>query len=561
MSRSTLSIILASVLVATVLSGVVLAKPPGSGSERNGLTGDEVSTLWSRDSDEDQDGGTSLEQLASGTDITFKEPPRTAATWSEHDFDDLEAGDIDLSVYPPSASREDGSYIKDAHATIFGVHPSTRGHLEARRAPLYIAPAGTLRGFVDYRIDVPRTRSWGDTLVYWTLLSHDIERVSVKLDGETVASADGTHTPSIDYDLDGSGPSTLTIDAEIRTRLRKTVVDTEGSLHEYEFSYHAETVHVSDSVDVEVYTLDPSVRSAHYPNGDSGAVITQTQPWHGVHFSGTAGHVRGVWRYYTARDTDWDTLVRSTASQTEEVPSDALPVYVHAYPSAIGPRSEPVRDGPTIIDTWGIDRGSPNTIGPNVTVDAVDGVYTDSTSIATRTASSDLDHVEIRGLVRGESTIIPRRDFDTDRELRQSDLSVTTLRHNATAMTVQIELTERPSGSPIALHETSRSGAGRGSDRSGYVAVGDRRVKTNESGLVVVTVADPGIHTIRYHPGSWLTHEPAYVGETTTLRFHPLASVDGIVAFLIEVMWQLLPFVVMFYAGHRVLRQFGLHNR
>jgi len=69
-------------------------------------------------------------------------------------------------------------------------------------------------------------------------------------------------------------------------------------------------------------------------------------------------------------------------------------------------------------------------------------------------------------------------------------------------------------------------------------------------------VDSPGFYTATYHPGSWLTHDPAYVGTTATTRWHPLSTFDSWVGLLFNAGWQLIPFAVMFYAGHRLLRMF-----
>jgi len=47
------------------------------------------------------------------------------------------------------------------------------------------------------------------------------------------------------------------------------------------------------------------------------------------------------------------------------------------------------------------------------------------------------------------------------------------------------------------------------------------------------------------------------VSATDTARWHPLGTIDGWFAFIVEVGWQLIPFIVMFYAGTRLLRMLG----
>ena len=190
MEHRELSVLMAALFVASLVTGVVAADPPRPGTEDNGLTENESATLWSRDADtyisqEEYrqrygENRSAVHQVANGTDITFKRPPATAATWTRNDFEDLEAGDADTSVHPPHADLEDGVFIEDAHATIFAVQPSTRGHLESGETPLYIAPNGTMRGFVDYRVRVPNGSSSGNTTIEWSLTDHEVEEIRLK---------------------------------------------------------------------------------------------------------------------------------------------------------------------------------------------------------------------------------------------------------------------------------------------------------------------------------------------------------------------------------------------
>jgi len=149
--------------------------------------------------------------------------------------------------------------------------------------------------------------------------------------------------------------ATLSLEAEIHVRLKKTIRTDVVNGTNVDVVYREETRNVSDSIDVEVYDLSaypitPNIRTripalpSSSPVPGRGYTLTE---------DGDA-RVRGVWRFYTARDTNWDALVRSNRTASTEVESDAIPVFVHAYPSRIGPRAEPVRDGPEIVDTWGL---------------------------------------------------------------------------------------------------------------------------------------------------------------------------------------------------------------
>jgi len=569
MTQRELSVLMAALFVTSLVTGLVTASPPRPGTEGNGLTANESATLWSRDADnyitqeEYQqrygESRTAMQQLANGTDITFTRPPATAATWTRNDFADLEPGGSDTSVHPRHASLEDGVFIEDAHATVFAVQPSTRGHLESGDTPLYIAPNGTMRGFVDYRVRVPNGSSSGNTTIEWSLTSNEVEEVRLKKDGETIVERDGSHTPALDYQIEDDWSANLTLEAEISVRLKKTTRIDRGDETDVEVTYRTESLNVSDSIAVEIYDLSAYPYYAEYPNGDAGVAIFQSRPWQGYTLTENgSARVRGVWRFYTARNTNWDTLIRSGRTGSTTVKSDAIPVYVHAYPSRIGPRAEPVRDGPEIIDTWGTDRPSPDgTLGENINIDIVNQSYTTTYGLAVRAESVDRDALQVAGIVRGVNASIVAPDTGSERQLRRSNLTVEVLQQNESQATLRIELRDNETGAPIVLSDPDRRYPIGGNTRNGYITIADQRVETNASGVAIVTVDEPGIYTARYHPGSWLGHNPAYVSATATARWHPLSTIDGWFAFIFEVGWQLIPFIVMFYAGKRLLRMLG----
>jgi len=564
-----LSVLLGILLVGCVATGVVTASPPQPGTAENGLSANETATLWSGDSDNyisqeeyyqryGHERSTAA-QVANGTDITFKRPPATAETWTRNDFEDLEAGGSDLSVHPPHASLDSGTYVKDAHATVFAVQPSTCGHLDSDETPLYIAPEGTMRGFIDYRVSVPEDDSSGSTTVDWSLTDHAIQEVRLKKDGETIARTDGSHTPILDYQIKQGWSASLTLEADIHTQLKKTTRIDRGNYTDVYVDYPTERRTVSDSIDVQIYDLSATPSYAEYPNGDTGVAIFQSQPWQGYRLTAdTDAKVRGVWRFYTARDSNWDRLIRSDRAGNNEVDSEAIPVYVHAYPSRIGPRAEPERDGPIITDTWGTERGSPvGSIGENVNIEIVDQSYTPTFGVAVRAETVDRDALRVDGIVRGVSASLTEPETGSERQLRRSNLSIAVVDQNSSHATLRVELRDNQTGEPIVLDNDGRLAPFGGDIRNGYITVDDRRLVTNESGVALLTVDSPGLYTATYHPGSWLSHNPAYVRETATARWHPLGTLGSWFELIFNAGWQLIPFFVMFYAGHRLLRMLG----
>jgi hypothetical protein len=133
-------------------------------------------------------------------------------------------------------------------------------------------------------------------------------------------------------------------------------------------------------------------------------------------------------------------------------------------------------------------------------------------------------------------------------------LTVAKVDHTESETTLRIELRDNRTGAPIVLNESAREYPLIERPRDGYLTVDGQKLETNASGVAMVTLVDPGIYTVQYHPGSWLGHDPAYVRETATVRWHPLGTVAGWFALVFEGAWQLLPFFVMFYAGRRLLR-------
>lgn len=539
--------------------------PPRPGSDDSDLDENETATLWSKEPNEclsdheyEQRYGeerTTIHALGNCTDITFRDPPETAEVWTAHDFESLEPGETGTSVYPAHANRTGGRFIKDAHATTFAVQPSTRVHLDDEDTPLYLAPDGELRGLVDYRVEVPEDEVEGNRTIAWSLLEDEVTTVRLRQDDDLMVTEAGQHTPVLDYELDGSGPSTLTFEAEIEVELEKEVTQQGGNGTRTRYEYLTETVTASQTVAIEVYDLTAYVYHAEYPDGDVGVAIYQSQPWHGYTLTedGEAG-VRGVWRYYTARDTDWDSLIHATEADQETVDSDALPVYTRAYPSEIGPQAHPIRDGPAIQEVWGADSESPaSTLHENVEIGIIDEEYVRSHGVAVQYEEIDRGQIDVQGIVRGESADIVEPEAGTEREIRESEVTVDILQQNRSAATLRIELRDAETGDPLALEdpwdEHSRVEPIGHDQREGYITIGNERVETNSSGVATVTVRSPGVYTAEYQPGSWRTHEPAYVRDRASVTWHPLDTASGWFALIIDVVWMSIPFLVALYAG------------
>ena len=541
-----------------VLLGLVALATGGVQPAMADLDENETATLWATEpnpclsateyADEHGTDPTAVQQLATCTDITFREPPATAATWTANDFQAYTPGGGDASVYPAHANRTDSPVVADAHVTPFAVHPATVVHADPDTPRRYIAPTGTIRAVIDYRTQTPTAAE----NVEWAVADHRVRTVTAFIDGKPVASTTETQTPVLEYDTAVTGATTLTLEAEIEVTLERTVTDANGSARTTQVE---RTTTVASTEDVRVYTLDAAAYTATYPSGETGIAVYQTQPWHGLDLATPdADRVRGVWRYYTAQDTRWATVTRATAPETTTEPPSATPAYVHAYPSRIGPRADPVYDGPELEAVWGVHTDSPApTLHDNVAVDVIDDPYTQSFGLAVRVDEYDPDALRLRGVVRGVNTTLDP-ETATERRIREPDLEMTVTEANASAATLRVELTDPDTGAPILIDEPGLRNPIVDDPGMGTLHVAGDRVEPNASGVAVVTVTEPGVYTATYDAASWRSADPAYVDATATARWHPLTTYTGWIHLLETVIWWSIPVVVAWYAGVRLSR-------
>jgi len=506
---------MSAVLVASTAAVPVGAHPPNSTD--HGVSEETFHKLWSGDQDGATDGanlsnGSAVEQLGEGTDVPFDSPPRAVERWNRGDHSEFPATNSSVSIHPPDADLTSDQFIKEAYTEVFAVQPSTRARLSSSRQPLYVAPDGTLRGTVDYRVAVPPDDTSGDRRVYWSLESHQVEETRLLVDGDEETTAGGSHTPALSYSLDGYAGEDhqLTLQANISVRLRKevevcTAHNDEGDCTNWEssVSYPTETVTVTDSIEVTKYDLAVSGFIAEYPNGDLGLVVYKNQPWLGYQLPN--GDVRGVWRFYSARDKDWDTLVYSSDDGQRTAHSPLHPLQVNAYPIETGPTPSPRRNV-TILDVYGTST-SPPTLPSNVHLDVLTEPYTASYGIATRaTTDEQPETVRAWGLVRGVEADRPGDEFARI-QIDESNLTLGVVNQTEDTVTVRITLLNANTDAPINTAE-----------RDGYVVVNGQRVNTTGNGTVRMTIErSPGGVSARYEPGHWWLNPPGYTGDSDTV--------------------------------------------
>ena len=478
---------------------------------------------------------TPTEQLATCTDLTYAAPPAHAASLTADAFAALTPGNATTSVAPPNANRTTRGLIADAHATLYAVHPATRIQLTPTERRQYIAPNGTVRTLIDYRVRAPTGNR--------SVTDHAVRSVRVSIGDELVGTAAGTQTPAIEYATTQARQQPLTVTAEIAV----TVGGTNTT------NVTTQTLTVRDTRSVWIYRLRPEAYTATFPDGDTGLAVYQGTPWHGVRLTHTGTHrVRGVWRYYTARAPRWDRLVVSRADGTIQRVTAAQPLGVVAFPARVGPRAEPVRDGPTLTAVWGVSRPSPGAgLHPNVSVGLVRESYTRTYGLALRNASVTPATARVEGIVRGVSAPLASANR-TARPIRRPNLSVSVVEASPSTATIRIELYDPQTGDPIDLSGAQPPSPIGDAGPAGTLRVNGESVALNYSGVTTVTVAEPGLYTVAFEPASWRTTSPAYVAASETVRWHPLGTVAGWLQLVETVIWGAIPLVAAWIAGRQL---------
>jgi len=485
----------------------------------HGVPPDTFYTLWSGDSDAPQESASArsgsprpLRVVANRTDIPLDRPPKAVETWNDGDHQEFPPTNRTISIYPPEAPRESGRFIKEASVSIFSLGPSTEARLSPSSDPRYAAPSGTVRGVADYRVEVPSDQESDLRRVNWTLGDHRINRTTVLVDGEAVNATNGTHTPVLAYRLEGMAGETHTITLRLRAtaELRKEIAvcrersESDGCL---DWDRHVttlrENVTVHENHTVVKYDPQMSASVARYPDGDVGLVVYQNQPWLGYRLPN--GDVRGVWRFYSARDPQWDTLIHSTATRGKQIHSPLHPLRIFAYPISTGPTPTP-RGKVSILDIYGPERRAPS-LPDVVNLDVIDGTYTASFGIASRAEAADVSRVSALGLVRGVNTArstegLARVDIDRTR------LTLDVVTETNDSITVRAHL--RTEGSGVPINTTAKGG---------YIVVGGERVNTTGTGTIRETVPKSPSRTItaRYVPGEWWLEGHGYTADSAAV--------------------------------------------
>jgi len=506
------------VLTVAIAPSPVAAHPPPL--PEHGLDPATFYALWSGDTD--QTGGSAnttgsfdhpVERLAASTDIPFNDPPDEVDYWNRQDRRDLPPTDVNTSIYPSAANRTQGEFIRDAYVSIFATQPSTWAYLSTDEPRQYVSPVGELLGSADYRLAVPENSNTTDRRIRWGLESHRYNKSTLQVDERVVSQAPGGRTPQFAYSLrEYPGRThTLTLSVQINVTFSRHVRQCRGYNEDLyctnwtnHTTYPTEEISLTDSVTVTEYSLAISGQRARYPNGDLGLVVTASAPWRG--YSVPGGDVSGVWRFYTARDQDWDTLTITNASHSRRIHSPVHPLQVYAYPTSLGATASP-RRSVSVLETDGQNRSMPS-LPDEIRLDVPNESYTTTASIVSRIHSSTDESIPLsavagHGLVRGVSAAVNPTAFE-ETPIHRSNLSIELETTPEGPHTVHARLEDANTGDPI---ETAT--------RSGTLTVADQHIDTGPDGTATLTVSQARSDvSARFEPGPWWRIETGYVGDS-----------------------------------------------
>jgi len=516
--------------------------------------------------------------VGNSTDITYTAPPDTYQDWNRHEISNFSVGGDDTSRYPAKADTVDGKWIRDAHSTKFWVSPSTRAHLSDDQTVLYTAKEGTVYGIVDYRVVSPPDDTDGSDGVKKerSLVSHSIENVcliqglttdqieskSDPCDDSLFVVAEETENlthPSIEYQDDATGNRTYHLVAEISSEIEVVThveedyedctrsVKPDGSITtncvtkthfvKDDTSTISDKTITTDRWEARIYdTQGFTVATTQRDNGTLVHAVSRNYPWAGINVSGT--RFSTDWRFYTHRSPGWDEVTTASnggSSTTSEF--ETVPVKTYAYPSTQGTTRISHSDTEKVFLSGrfrGENRTSPvSRVNESVAVSiamnnsaATTPSYQPLRAVQIHSYSQNIENVQMRGLVRGESLNISRTANSFEAENKETEMTASVLDSNETHVVVNITL-QTTDGDPVDLRK-----------REGEIVLpnGDS-VVTDQDGSISVVFEGPHNGRVNFEPGVWYGRDVAY--ESSYARYSapgPLTSVNGFIAVFLSLM-------------------------
>jgi len=510
-------LLLVSIALSAPVSGFDLPRPD-HGVERDGFD-----KLWSGyNYSSPGEGASAVEYLTRGSDYFYIEPPGAPSEWNDGEARSFDGGGSAVSVHPPDANLTDGDkgIIHDAYVSVFAVSPSTVAHYSPERTSRYVGTSGTVYAFVDYRVE----DADGDSV-----------EVGIVETGDKVS---GTGGVGIDY----SGLTAERLTVRARVKATRDTVDGEVT----------DTVVVEDEMEVQPYNVSSRQSTAlttTYPDGDTAAFVVRGTPWSSVSVSNSTIHSN--WRFFSARDTDWDEplVVERETSTTEG--ERYHPLRVHAYPSEGGVSLRGRGSGGVEVrDIFGDTYDSPeSTLPRGVNVNVVGSSYKTTRALDLRYRGSG--GIEVTGIVSGAAA--PARTPPVPvPEISATNLSMSVVDRGPNGVNVRVSLRDE-AGDPIYTRSAG-----------GYVRLEGRRNVTTEIGGTTVVNVSPkpsGAVFARYVPNDW--HDSIdgrrgrvpYEGDSATLIVRDRFDLLGELGMLIRLGVFLVPLLLTVYMLDRA---FGL---
>ena len=466
--------------------------------------------------------------MTKSSDYVYSEPPAAPDSWNAGEVAEFDGGRLQASVYPPDADLNDGEVVKDAYVSFFDVSRSTRAVFSDTEEVLYVPMDGEVRGFVDYRI---RGGAENEDVI-----NHSVE---VELVGEegTVSENGGF---SIPYEglQDGSSddPTPGTVSLTLRATFTATYIEDDEPV--------TEEITANDKVEVQPYNpaLPPPIAVyGRHPNDDTSVFFLREGPWSSVAFDdGTTVHSN--WRFFSARDTDWDRKLRFSTQRREGTTDQAYhPLQVHAYPS----RSGVYVDGDAEVGNVLGDEYDPPSLSDGMNFDLSRGEYTATQGFELRyDGDVETGSIALKGIVRGTS--VERPPFPNVQEIRTTDLNLSVTEVSDDAVEVKVTLRDSD-GNPV---DTRRD--------DGFVRVdGHGEVETGIDGTATVEISPPpsGAVVAEYVPVDWYeaSTETTYVGDTDSINPNRDYGIFAELGMLSQLGVFLLPFLVSVYFLDRAL--------
>lgn len=500
-----------------------------------------------------------LQTFENCTRVSYPNPPGTAGNQTERTFERLFAGNATVSRYPKYARLRDASVIRDAHVSIYGIHPSTRVGTDSNTTTILIAPNGTLRALVDYRLR-------GPSLVDGSIDSHDVASIRLRYNGTTVDSVSSTQTPVLHYEDLPQGPGTLTVEATIRVRENESTTEANSAVQ----SETVLTVRDQQRVIVtDVTAADVRIRQARYQTGTVALAVshlhwqrlavTTTRTPHqnetatpSTATSRTEIVLERSWRFQTAVDGDWTQLSAATADGVERTHSASAPVYVQAVP--IGERDarpfgRAAPHGVLSVNHW---RSAVSTEKP-MSTERPGREPTQSTHGVTFRFQPNRQPTAIRvfGVVRGTSARVDLREIPVE-TVRQPNLGVVVHEQTGSTATLRVTLHDARTGEPIRVDRATQAS----------LTIDGMQVPTDIDGEAVVTVDEYGPHAVQFVPGPLVATEGqgVYSSATATATWHPLQTLAGWQTVATSLLsWSVLGLVIL-YAGRHLGRLLHLRD-